>query len=133
MSSPTPQIDGPGLGVIEPKLTPGLWSPYLEAGAELIRSGVIERGNVGAAVAHARRAVAAAQEGADVLSVAALASLAQALFFAGEVDETRRVAVQAVERPDAPADTNVYVVSLGLLALVDGEHGRTESAEAWAR
>ena len=112
---------------------PGLWSPYLEAGAELIRSGMIERGNVGAAVAHARRAVAAAQEGADVLSVAALASLAQALFFAGEVDETRRVAVQAVERPDAPADTNVYVVSLGLLALVDGEHGRTESAEAWAR
>jgi hypothetical protein len=40
--------------------------------------------------------------GADVLSVGALASLAQALFFAGTLDEMRRIAVQAVERPDAP-------------------------------
>ena len=72
-------------------------------------------------------------QGADVLSVRALACLAQALFFAGEIDETRRVAVQAVERPDAPDVPDGYVVSLGLLALVDGEQGRTESAEAWAR
>ena len=112
---------------------PQLWSPYLEAGVQLIRSGVIERGDVGAAVDHARRAVAAAQEGAEVLSVGALASLAQALFFAGELDDTRRVGAQAVERPDAPNVTNVYVGSLGLLALVDAEQGRTESAEAWAR
>ena len=100
---------------------------------EVTRSEVIERGNVGAAVEHGRRAVAAAQEGADVLSVGVLASLAQALFFAGELDETRRVAVQAVERPDAPDVPDGYVVSLGLLALVDAEQGRTESAEAWAR
>jgi LuxR family transcriptional regulator, maltose regulon positive regulatory protein len=112
---------------------PQLWLPYLEAGVEAARSQVIEGGDVGAAVGHARRAVAAAQEGADVLSVSALACLAQALFFAGELDETRRVAVQAVERPDAPDVSDAYVGSLGLLALVDGEHGRTESAEAWAR
>ena len=48
---------------------PELWLPYLEAGVELARSEVIEGGDVGAAVGHARRAVAAAQEGADVLSV----------------------------------------------------------------
>ena len=101
--------------------------------SELARSQMIEGGDVGAAVGHARRAVAAAQEGADVLSVSALACLAQALFFAGELDEMRRVAVQAVERPDAPDVPDVYVVSLGLLALIDGEQGRTESAEAWAR
>ena len=112
---------------------PGLWSPYLEAGVELVRSEAIERGNVDAAIGHARRAVDAARAGADLLSVAALGCLAQALFFAGELDETRRVAVQAVERPDAPADANAYVGSLGLLALVDAEHGRIESAEAWAR
>ena len=112
---------------------PQLWSPYLEAGVEAARSQVIEGGDVGAAVGHARRAVAAAQEGADVLSVSALACLAQALFFAGELGETRRVAVQAVERPDAPDVPDGYVGSLGLLALVDGEQGRTESAEAWAR
>ncbi len=112
---------------------PQLWLPYLEAGVEFARSQMIEGGDVGAAVGHARRAVAAAQEGADVLSVSALACLAQALFFAGELDEARRVAVQTVERPDAPNVPDGYVGSLGLLALVDAEQGRTESADAWAR
>ena len=112
---------------------PELWLPYLEAGVEAARAQIIEGGDVGAAVGHARRAVAAAQEGADVLSVSALACLAQALFFAGELDETRRVAVQTVERPDAPDVPDGYVGGLGLLALVDAEQGRTESAEAWAR
>ncbi len=93
----------------------------------------IERGDVGAAVEHARRAVAAARAGADVLSVGVLASLSQALFFAGDLDEARRIALQAVERPDAPDVPDGYVGSLGLLALVDAEQGRTESAEAWAR
>ena len=44
---------------------PQLWSPYAEAIVEVTRSEVIERGDVGAAVGHARRAVAAARAGAD--------------------------------------------------------------------
>jgi LuxR family transcriptional regulator, maltose regulon positive regulatory protein len=112
---------------------PRLWSPYVEAVAEVTRAEVIERGDVGAAVEHARVAVAAARAGADVLSVGVLASLSQALLFAGELDEARRIAVQAVERPDAPDVPDGYVGSLGLLALIDAEQGRTESAEAWAR
>ena len=112
---------------------PQLWWPYLEAGVEAARSQIIEGGDVAAAVGHARRAVAAAQEGADVLSVSALGCLVQALFFAGELDEARRVATQAVERPDAPGVPDAYVGSLGLLALIDSEQGRTEGAEAWAR
>ena len=112
---------------------PRLWSPYVEAVVEVTRAEGIERGDVGAAVEHARRAVVAARAGADVLSVGVLASLAQALFFAGDLDETRRIAVQAVERPDAPDVPDGYVGSLGLLALVDAEQGRTEGAEAWAR
>ena len=112
---------------------PQLWSPYLEAGVELIRAEVIERGDVAGAVEHARRAVAAARAGAEVLSVGALATLGQALFFAGELDEARRIAVQAVERPDAPGAPYGYVGCLGLLALLDGEQGRSESAEGWAR
>ena len=112
---------------------PQLWSPYVEAVVEVTRAKVIERGDVGAAVEHARRAVAAARAGADVLSVGVLAILAQALFFAGELDEARRIALQAVERPDAPDRPDGYVGSLGLLALLDAEQGRTESAEAWAR
>ena len=112
---------------------PELWLPYLEAGVEAARSQVIEGGDVGAAVGHGRRAVAAAQEGADVLSVSALSCLAQALFFAGELDEMRQVAMRTVERPDAPDVPDGYVGTLGLLALVDADQGRTESAEAWAR
>ena len=112
---------------------PQLWSPYAEAIVEVTRAAVIERGDVGAAVEHARRAVAAARAGADVLSVGVLASLAQALFFSGELDESRRIAVQAVERPDAPDVPEGYVGNLGLLALLDAEQGRAESAEAWAR
>ena len=112
---------------------PQLWSPYVEAVTEVTRAMVIERGDVGAAVEHGRRAVAAACAGADVLSVGVLASLSQALFFAGELDESRSIAMQAVERPDAPDVPDGYVGALGLLALIDVEHGRTESTEAWAR
>ena len=112
---------------------PELWLPYLEVGVEAARSQMIEGGDVGAAVGHAQRAVAAARAGADVLSVSALGCLAQALFFAGELDEARRVAMETVERPDAPGVPDGYVGILGLLALMDGEQGRTESAEAWAR
>ena len=112
---------------------PELWSPYAEAIVEVTRANGIQRGDVGAAVDHARRAVAAARQGADVLTVGVLASLAQALFFAGDLDQARRVALQAAERPEAPDVPDGYVGSLGLLALVDAEQGRIASAQAWAR
>jgi len=112
---------------------PELWMPHVEAVVEVTRSLAIERGDVGAAVVLARRAVAAAAAGADSLSVGVLAILAHALFFAGELDESRQVAVQAVERPDAPDRPEGYVVSLGLLALLNAEQGRAEAAEVWAR
>ena len=88
---------------------PQAWSPYVEAVVELTRAEVIERGDVGAAVEHARRAVAATRAGAEVLSVGALATLSQGLFFAGDLDESRGIAVQAIERPDAPDDTSSFV------------------------
>jgi LuxR family transcriptional regulator, maltose regulon positive regulatory protein len=112
---------------------PQLWSPYLEGVAEVTRAMGIEGGDVGAAVEHAHRAVAAARAGADALIVGVLAILSQALFFAGDLDQSRRIAMQAVERPEAPDRPEGYVVSLGLLALLDAEQGRTEGAEAWAR
>jgi LuxR family transcriptional regulator, maltose regulon positive regulatory protein len=111
---------------------PERWSPYAEAIVEVTRANGIDRGHVSAAVEHARRAVAAARQGADVLTVGVLAALSQALFFAGDLDEARRVALQAAERPDAPDVTDGYVGSLGLLSLIDAEQGRSESAEAWA-
>jgi LuxR family maltose regulon positive regulatory protein len=112
---------------------PELWSPYVEAAVEVTRAELIQGGDVGAAVDHARRAVAAAREGADVLMPGVLASLSQALFFAGDLEESRRVAVEVVERPEGPDAPDGYVGALGLLALIDAEQGRAESAEAWAR
>jgi LuxR family maltose regulon positive regulatory protein len=112
---------------------PQLWSPYVEAAVEVTRAEVIQGGDVGAAVEHARRAGAAAREGADVLIPGVLASLSQALFFAGDLDGSRRIAVEVVERPDGPDVPDGYVGALGLLALIDAEQGRAEGAEAWAR
>ena len=112
---------------------PRLWSPYVEAVVEVTHAAHMARGDVGGAVEHARRAVAAARAGADVLRVGVLAGLAQALFFAGELGESRRIATEAVERPDAQDVPDGYVAGLGLLALIDAEQGRPGSAEAWAR
>ena len=112
---------------------PELWSPYLEAAVEVTHSETIEHGDVGAAVEHGRRAAEAVREGADVLTVGALASLAQALYFSGDLEEMRRIAMEAIERPDAPHVPDGYVGSLGLLSLLDAEQGRSERAEAWAR
>jgi LuxR family transcriptional regulator, maltose regulon positive regulatory protein len=112
---------------------PELWSPYVEAAVAVTRAELIQGGDVGAAVEHARRAVAAAREGAEVLMPGVLASLSQTLFFAGDLEESRRVAVEVVERPDGPDVPDGYVGALGLLALIDAEQGRAESAEAWAR
>ena len=50
-----------------------------------------------------RRAVDLAERGADDVLVAALATLAHALYFAGELDEAWTAALRAVERPDAAA------------------------------
>ena len=113
---------------------PELWSPYAEAIAEVTRANGLSRGDVSGAVDHAHRAVAAArQSGADVLAVGGRAALSQALYFAGDLDEARRLALEAAERPDAPSVPEGYVGSLGLLALIDAERGRSEGAQAWAR
>jgi LuxR family maltose regulon positive regulatory protein len=68
-----------------------------------------------------------------MLTVGTRAALAQALFFAGELGEARRTAIETVERADALDRPNGYLASLGLLALIDAEEGRIESAQAWAR
>ena len=113
---------------------PQAWSPYVEAVVELTRAEVIERGDVGAAVEHARRAVAAARAGADVLSVGALATLSQALFFAGDLDESRRIAVQAIERPDAPDRPRRLRRQPGVTrARSTPSKGETRAPRRWAR
>jgi LuxR family transcriptional regulator, maltose regulon positive regulatory protein len=112
---------------------PQLSSPYVEAAVEVGRAALIQNGDVGGAVEHGRRAVAAARAAGDVLTIGSLGALSQALFFSGGLEEARAVAEEAIERPEATARPFGYIASLGVLALVDAERGRVESAEAWAR
>lgn len=112
---------------------PASWAPLYEAVVEVTRVAFIQ-GDVGAAVQHAHRAVKAAQADAtNTFTVAALASLSNALFFAGDLAQARMVALEAVERPEARERPGGYVAALGLLAAIDAEDGRPAGAEAWAR
>ena len=78
---------------------PERFGPYAEAVVAMVRAVGIDTG-VSNAVLEGRRAVQLAQAGADEVLVAALASLARALYFAGELDEARAEASRALERPD---------------------------------
>ena len=133
---PLPELDVQRLLAVAERARrerPELWSVYVEALVEVTRAVAVERGDVGAAVEHARRALAAARAGAEPLIVGSLATLSHALFLAGQLEEARAIAAAVVERPDAPDRPEGYVASLGLLALLDAEQRRTENAEAWAR
>ena len=112
---------------------PESWAPLYEAVVEVTRVAFMES-DVNAAVEHAHRAVRAAQaDVGDTFTVAALASLSNALFFDGDLTQARSVALQAVERPEAAQRPGGYVAALGLLAAIDAEEGRTASAVAWGR
>jgi ATP/maltotriose-dependent transcriptional regulator MalT len=112
---------------------PASWAPLLEAIVEVTRVAFLET-DAAAAIEHARRAVTAAQADAmNTFTVAALASLSNALFFAGDLAQARTVALEAVERPEAHERPGGYVAALGLLAAIDAEQQRTASATAWAR
>ncbi len=112
---------------------PASWMPLYEAIVLVTRVAFLES-DVGASVEHARRAVNAAQaDAAQTFTVAALASLSNALFFAGDLGQARSVALEAVERPEAADRPGGYVAALGLLAAIDAEEGRTATAVAWAR
>ena len=112
---------------------PAAWAPLYEAVIEVTRV-VFVQGEVGAAVEHGRRALKAAlSDASSTFAVAALASLSNALFFAGDLAQARTVALEAVERPEARERPGGYVAALGLLAAIDAEDGRPAGAQAWAR
>ena len=112
---------------------PASWAPLYEAVVEVTRAAFIQN-DVGAAVEHARRGVKAAlADRSNMFTVAALASLSNALFFAGDLEQARSVALEAVERPEARERPGGYVAALGLLAAIDADDGRAAGAEAWAR
>jgi LuxR family maltose regulon positive regulatory protein len=108
---------------------PERWSPYVESGVSLAR-GVWIDGDTGRAIRHGRAAAELGRQGADEIAVAALASLSFALYIAGEVDESRRVAEEAVRRPDAVERPHGLVVAHSTLALLDVAEDHVSAAEA---
>ena len=100
---------------------------YADALLATVRAAGIDRG-VGEAVGAGRRAVDLAERGADDVLVAALATLAHALYFAGELDEAWSAALRAVERPDAADRAPGHALARSTLALVAADRGRLTSA-----
>jgi LuxR family maltose regulon positive regulatory protein len=113
------------------KERPERFGPYLQAGDAMVRAASVD-GDVGAAVAHGRRAVELAEAGADDVLVAALGGLARALYFADELDDAWAAAMRAVEHPDVERRAPGHALVRTTLALVAADRGRLESARTHA-
>jgi LuxR family transcriptional regulator, maltose regulon positive regulatory protein len=104
---------------------------YVEAVAAMVRAGSVD-GDVGNAVVAGHHAVQLAESGADDVLVAALAALARAQYFAGEVDEAWATAMRAVEHPEAERRPPSHAVARSTLALVAVERSWPRAARTHA-
>jgi LuxR family maltose regulon positive regulatory protein len=105
----------------------GQVSAYSRAVAAMVRATSLDR-SVRDAVDEGRRAVEMAREGADDVVVAALAALAQALYFAGDLGGAWAAGLEAIEHPDAERRTPGQSLARSSLALVAVERGNLASA-----
>ncbi len=110
---------------------PERFGVYADAVLGMVRAAGIDNG-VSEAVQEGRRATQLAQAGADDVLVAALASLARALYFAGELDEAWAAASRAVEHPDVARRAPGYTFAQSTLALVAADRGQLTSARGHA-
>jgi LuxR family maltose regulon positive regulatory protein len=110
---------------------PGGADPYGEAVVLLIRALTID-GGVAQAVRDGRRAVELARRGSDELLTGALAAHARALYFAGDLDQSRAVAKRVIAHPDVGRRTPSLAHARATLALVAVERGRLASARSHA-
>jgi LuxR family transcriptional regulator, maltose regulon positive regulatory protein len=104
---------------------------YADAVMAMARAAAADIG-VSKAVLEGRRAVELAQRGADEVFVAAFASLARALYFAGQLDEAWVAASRAVEHPDALRRAPGYALAQSMLALIAADRGWLTSARGHA-
>jgi LuxR family maltose regulon positive regulatory protein len=110
---------------------PEQYTPYVESVEAMVRAASID-GGVRSAVDEGRRAVAAAEVGGDDALVAARGSYARALYLAGEYDEAWKVALRAIDHPDAANRAPGHAFVQSTLALVALEMGRVAAARAHA-
>jgi ATP/maltotriose-dependent transcriptional regulator MalT len=105
--------------------------PYVEAVAAMVRACSVD-GDVGKAVVAGRRAVQLAESEVEDVLVAALAGLARALYFAGELDEAWATAMRAVSHPEAEWRPPGHAVARSTLALAAAERKRMRAARTHA-
>jgi len=104
---------------------------YADCVIAMVGAAAVEDG-VSEAVLDGRRAVELAETGADESLVAALASLARALYYAGKLDAAWEAGSRAVEHPDASRRAPGYALACSTLALVAADRGRLASARVHA-
>jgi LuxR family maltose regulon positive regulatory protein len=110
---------------------PERFGPYEECAIAMVRCAGIDDG-VSEAVVEGYRAVELAQRNADETLVAALASLARALYFGGDLEQAWSAASRAAEHPDSTRRAPGYAVAQATLALVAADRDRLSSARVHA-
>jgi LuxR family maltose regulon positive regulatory protein len=110
---------------------PERFGAYEECVAAMVSSASLDDG-VTEAVVEGYRAVEIAQRSVDPGLVAALAGLARALYFAGDLEQAWSAASRAVEHPDAPRRPPGYAVSHALLALIAADRDHLSAARSHA-
>ena len=106
-------------------------TPYVVGCAAMLRALALD-GGVSEAVLEGRRAVIAARSGVDDISVSARAGCAHALFFAGELDESWALAMEALEEPEVENRPPGHALARVVLALVATARGQRDTAHLHA-
>jgi LuxR family maltose regulon positive regulatory protein len=110
---------------------PGRFGAYEECALATVRAAGLDDG-VDEAVVEGYRAVELAQRSVDEMLVAALGSLARALYYAGEGDGAKSAASRAIEHPAASRRAPDAAVAYAVRALVAADRGRLVSAREHA-
>ncbi len=106
---------------------PERFGAYEDCVTAMVRSAGLDDG-VSGAVVEGYRAVELAQKHVDETLVAALAALARALYFAGDLDGARGAASRAIDHPDIARRAPGVAAAHGILSLVAADHGRLATA-----
>ena len=96
---------------------PARFGDYERAVVTMVRASAVDSG-VEAAVADGHQAVELARATADDIVVVALAALAEAAYFAGDLETAWSAASNACEHPDAPRQLPGYALARSMLALI---------------
>ena len=104
---------------------------YVECVASMVRAAAIDRG-VDEAVAQGYRAVELARREVDASLVVALAALARALYFRGDLEQAWNAASSAADHPDVSHRVPGYAVARATLAVIAVDCGRLSTARGHA-